>query len=307
MSVDMHAVATDCRGVLLSPLTKKNAALSCVSNTQRRRPRCRSFLLSPATYTQIPTRMPKKAGSKRRKPDDADMASASADASAASSSPLSEFEPGEVIKEEASFRVVEGQLKGVRTLLKVKRQEAEVPLPAESSLPWTLQSESGAEYSYYTAHTTAVVATDYSVEVISPASDAKVDRERPQKTAYFEESAALYTSVSQPIIEAQLAKDEAKIKAKLGEGVAIQSKIGWLVSLRTLTRPSALSRNFSLIGLYGSQHNVLCGAKETERVLHDDDMFLMNVDTKWATHPDCNTTPRAVRLHRHALSTLRCA
>ena len=170
------------------------------------------------------------AGTKRPAAPDAD---ASADDSA--SSPLAKFVANEVIKEDTSFRVVEGQLKGVRTLLKMKRQEAEVPLPAEASLPWQLQSESGAEYSYYSAWTTAVVATDYSVEVISPASDAKVDRERPQKTAYFEESGALYTSATQPIIEAQLAKDAAKIQAKLGEGVPIQSKIGWLVSLGAAT------------------------------------------------------------------------
>ena len=38
--------------------------------------------------------------------------------------------------------------------------------------------------------------------------------------------------------------------------------------------------------------DVLSGAKERERVLHTDDTFLMNVDTKWATHPDCNSSPR---------------
>ena len=60
------------------------------------------------------------------------------------------------------------------------------------------------------------------------ASDAKVDRERPQKSAYFEESAELYAEVSRPLIEAQLAKDEAKLRAKLGASDTIHSKIGWL-------------------------------------------------------------------------------
>eukprot|EP01043_Picozoa_sp_COSAG02_P010910 COSAG02_NODE_394_length_23152_cov_13.232204_13_plen_333_part_00 len=181
--------------------------------------------------------------------------------------PFAEFQPTEVIHEEASFRVVEGQLKGVRTLLKVRRQEPVVPMPPVTELPWQLQSESGAEYSYYSATASATVSAEYAVEMISPASDAKVDRERPQRSYYVEESAAAYAAVSRPLIEAQLSKDEAKLRAKLAESDPIHSRIGWL-------------------------HNVLSGAKETERVLHADDNFLMNVDTKWATHPDCNSTPR---------------
>ena len=136
-----------------------------------------------------------------------------------------------------------------------------------AELPWQLQSESGAEYSYYSATRSAVVSTEYAVEMISPASDAKIDRERPQKSFYIEESAETYAAVSRPLIEAQLSKDEAKLRAKLSDRDVIHSRIGWL-------------------------HNVLSGAKERERVLHTDDTFLMNVDTKWATHPDCNSSPR---------------
>eukprot|EP01043_Picozoa_sp_COSAG02_P008293 COSAG02_NODE_263_length_26627_cov_47.198168_2_plen_607_part_00 len=186
---------------------------------------------------------------------------------ASDANPLAEFQTTEVIREEASFRAVEGQLKGVRTLLKVRRQEPEVPMPPVAELPWELKSESGAEYSYYSATSSAVVTTDYTVEMISPASDAKVDRERPQKSYYVEESAETYAAVSRPLIEAQLSKDEAKLRAKLADSDLIHSRIGWL-------------------------HNVLSGAKEKERVLHTDDNFLMSVDTKWATHPDCNSTPR---------------
>jgi m7GpppX diphosphatase len=181
--------------------------------------------------------------------------------------PLAEFQTTDVIHEEPSFRVVEGQLKGVRTLLKVRRQQPEVPMPPVTELPWQLQSESGAEYSYYNATASAAVSTEYAVEMISPASDAKVDRERPQKSYYVEESPETYAAVSRPLIEAQLSRDEAKLRSKLADSDLIHSRIGWL-------------------------HNVLSGAKETERVLHADDNFLMNVDTKWATHPDCNSTPR---------------
>ena len=183
-------------------------------------------------------------------------------------SPLADFQTTEVIREESGFCAVAGELKGVRTLLKVRRQEPEVSMPTVvAELPWQLQSESGAEYSYYSATRSAVVSTEYAVEMISPASDAKIDRERPQKSFYIEESAETYAAVSRPLIEAQLSKDEAKLRAKLSDRDVIHSRIGWL-------------------------HNVLSGAKERERVLHTDDTFLMNVDTKWATHPDCNSSPR---------------
>jgi m7GpppX diphosphatase len=216
--------------------------------------------------------MSKRSAAEAQLPEAAEAGAAAA-ATTPAASALADFKPTEVIHEEPSFRVVEGELKGVRTLLKVKRQQPEVSMPPESGLPWQLQSESGAEYSYYSATCTDVVSTDFTVEMISPASDAKVDRERPQKSAYFEESAELYAEVSRPLIGAQLAKDEAKLRAKLGASDTIHSKIGWL-------------------------HNVLSGSKEAERVLHSDDTFLMNVDTKWATHPDCNSTPRT-QWHGH--------
>ena len=213
---------------------------------------------------------------KKRKAPAASEAHSPTDAS-----PLAQFQTTEVIHEEASFRVVEGQLKGVRTLLKVRRQQPEVPMPLVTELPWQLKSESGAEYSYYNATASATVSTDYAVEVISPASDAKVDRERPQKSYYVEESAETYAAVSRPLIEAQLSNDEAKLRSKLAGSDPIQSRIGWL-------------------------HNVLSGAKETERVLHSDGDFLMIVDSKWATHPDCSSTPREEWLGHPSTDELYC-
>lgn len=197
---------------------------------------------------------------------------------------LSGFKRQEVIKDtDPGFRVVVGDMGGVRTLLKTRRVDAEVPIPPEENLPWQLSSESGAEYSYYSARVSARVSTDYSVEVISPASDAKIERERPQATAYFAETYSLYSSVVAPLIEVGLAKDEAKLRQKqrIPASEHVRSRVGWI-------------------------HNVLSGAKEVERMLYSDDTMLLNVDTKWSSHPDCSNTPREHWLGHPSTDHLYC-
>lgn len=197
---------------------------------------------------------------------------------------LSGFKRQEVIKDtDPGFRVVVGDMGGVRTLLKTRRVDAEVPIPPEENLPWQLSSESGAEYSYYSARVSARVSTDYSVEVISPASDAKIERERPQATAYFAETYSLYSSVVAPLIEVGLAKDEAKLRQKqrILASEHVRSRVGWI-------------------------HNVLSGAKEVERMLYSDDTMLLNVDTKWSSHPDCSNTPREHWLGHPSTDHLYC-
>ncbi|GAX26377.1 m7GpppX diphosphatase [Fistulifera solaris] len=52
--------------------------------------------------------------------------------------------------------------------------------------------------------------------------------------------------------------------------------------------------------------NVLSGEKEKERCLLDTQHFLVNVDTKWRSHPDPKTTSREVWYQHEAVDDLYC-
>ena len=137
---------------------------------------------------------------------------------------------------------------------------------------WQLRSESGAEYSYWTARVArnwlarawASVGArlglgdggggaSYTCELIHPASDAQVARHSPAPAlAMVLESAAQYVALHKPLIEAAVARGSLR----------------WI-------------------------DNVVAGVKERERLLLDHAAFVLNIDTKWKSHPDAKTVPRA--------------
>lgn len=127
----------------------------------------------------------------------------------------------------------------------------------------SLKSESGAEYAFYdcfmspwSSFLRGLGAHNYSLEVIAPASQRTIKRSRATKSAMVTETAEMHASKTAPFID------------------------------------EILSRGNSLTWLF----NVLSKEKEAERVLYEDgdqeNGFLMNVDTKWRTHPDVTTVPR---------------
>lgn len=132
---------------------------------------------------------------------------------------------------------------------------------------FSLTSESGAEYSYYTAsektwwqnpwgfffqQIRSNSKEAFKVELISPASERQIERSLPSPAmALVEETPDMYKSIVQPYIET----------------VVAGGSLAWI-------------------------QNVVDGTKEAERLLLQDDDFVLNVDTKWRTHPDAHTVPR---------------
>jgi len=125
------------------------------------------------------------------------------------------------------------------------------------SLEARLASYSGAEYAYYTCRAALIsligapaLRPAFNLEVIAPASEKQIARSRPQPGVLIEESPQLYRDAVKPYID------------------------------------SLDPRSVSWIG------NVLNMSKERERVLFNDantdDGFLLNIDTKWKSHPDPN-------------------
>ncbi|CAM9675794.1 unnamed protein product [Ectocarpus sp. 4 AP-2014] len=181
------------------------------------------------------------------------------------------FEPEEVLKDEDDGRVVtflgrfawqkEGEVALVKLIAK--------PLSLSglkdniSRLSVQLKSESGAEYAFYNCSMSlwytflrGLEGNSYSLEVVAPASERTVNRNRPVTTAMLTETAEMHASVTGPHMD-----------RIVGDG----KSLSWLF-------------------------NVLSKEKEAERVLYEDEDpehgFLLNIDTKWRTHPDISTVPR---------------
>jgi m7GpppX diphosphatase len=147
----------------------------------------------------------------------------------------------------------------------VELSASRVPLASGlvASLELALSSYSGAEYAYYKGRsslsrliTNPELRAAFALEVISPASEKQIARSRPQPGSFVIETPGLYNAVVAPYISSLDPRS-----------------VSWI-------------------------EKVLDLSKERERVLHNNTDaatgFLLNVDTKWKTHPDCNV-PVAAR------------
>ena len=146
-----------------------------------------------------------------------------------------------------------------------------------SSFDFCLSSESGAEYSYYDAvpktsrggggffqvlsslfptsqqqQPTSSPAAVFRVELISPASERQIRRAMPIPGIHMIEETP---ELYQSVVAPYI------------ESVVNSGQLSWI-------------------------DNVISGKKEKERLLLDTEHYILNVDTKWKTHPDANVVPR---------------
>jgi len=156
-----------------------------------------------------------------------------------------------------------------------------------------LKSESGAEYSYYTAKPsrsrscnllyalspenakesiTSLVSTasdafgSFDVELISPANERQISRAMPSLgSTLIHETPELYQRIVQPYIQS----------------IVDGGSLNWII-------------------------NVVQVKKEQERILVNHDEFIVNIDTKWRTHPPPLTTTREEWYGHKSVEDLYC-
>ena len=151
-----------------------------------------------------------------------------------------------------------------------------------SKLDFTLTSESGAEYSYYTAtgkswwkfpfenllglHAQKAGTASYNVELISPVSERQIQRSLPAPSmSLIEETPEFYKASVEPFIES----------------IVKSGSLSWI-------------------------ENVVQGKKEVERLLFSNDDYIINIDTKWRSHPDAKTVPREAWYEHKSVEDLYC-
>jgi len=109
-------------------------------------------------------------------------------------------------------------------------------------------------------------AGSFTVELISPATDRQIQRASP--------------SPSMVLIEETPEMYEAVTKPHI-EAIVAGGSLSWL-------------------------KNIIDGTKESERLLYDHEEYIVNIDTKWRSHPDPRTVPREEWLHHPSTADLYC-
>jgi len=137
---------------------------------------------------------------------------------------------------------------------------------------YTVKSESGAEYSYYSAAPSSSKSNNtnafgaFDVELISPATKRQISRAMPNLgSTLIHETPELYQTVVQPYIHS------------IVEG----NSLSWI-------------------------QNVIQVKKEKERLIVNSDQFIVNIDTKWRTHPPPLSTPRSEWYNHPSVKDLYC-
>mmetsp|Transcript_11249 Transcript_11249/g.18591 ORF Transcript_11249/g.18591 Transcript_11249/m.18591 type:complete len:386 (-) Transcript_11249:74-1231(-) len=141
-----------------------------------------------------------------------------------------------------------------------------------------LSSDSGEEYSYYTASLEHAKrdpkeneemisdAGSFSVELISPAAPNQISRAMPSLGhVLIEETPQMYLQCTKPYIQT----------------VVDSGSISWIKNLVEVK-------------------------KEKERLLVNHDDFIINIDTKWRSHPPPLTTPREEWMNHPSTVDLYC-
>ncbi|KAL9186083.1 hypothetical protein ACHAXT_005321 [Thalassiosira profunda] len=141
---------------------------------------------------------------------------------------------------------------------------------------FSLTSESGAEYSYYEArpNSDAKLATDAATE-------------HDNCTESFASAAAFKLgSFDVELITPASARQVSRAMPSLGHVLVHETPEMYNTVVKPYIQSIVDSGSLSWIT------NIIELKKEKERLLANDDNFIVNVDTKWRTHPPPLTTPR---------------
>lgn len=172
---------------------------------------------------------------------------------------------------------------------------------------YTLKSESGAEYGYYAARPTAGLGVSSGAVDITGEGGRKRGREptprRPADAAASDliaAAAADFGAFDVELISPASARQISRAMPSLGHVLVVETPEMYDAVVRPFIRSVVDGGSLSWL------QNVIDGKKERERLLVDDEDFIVNVDTKWRSHPPPLTTPRSEWRDHPAVADLYC-
>ena len=167
---------------------------------------------------------------------------------------------------------------------------------------YVLKSESGAEYSYYCASPTLL-----STEVTSNTSGDDVNEPKKHKpdpstsaSSIVHAAISNYGAFDVELITPASAQQIFRAMPNLGSILIHETP--QLYNMIVKPYIQSLLDNGCLSWI----QNVIEVKKEKERLLVNHDEFIVNIDTKWRTHPPPLTTPREEWINHPSTSDLYC-
>jgi m7GpppX diphosphatase len=166
-----------------------------------------------------------------------------------------------------------------------------------SQYDFELTSESGAEYSYY--HATPKLLEDDLWSIVSRAWRRVAPSSSTTATSITPAATSLGPMQS---VFISPASDRQIQRASPSPSMSLIQESPLLYNQVTKPYIQSMQESGSLSWI----ENILSGKKEKERALLDTEDFLLNVDTKWRSHPNPKDTPREEWYRHEATSDLYC-
>ena len=166
-----------------------------------------------------------------------------------------------------------------------------------SNYDFHLTSESGAEYSYYDATPKSASTWGALVQSIGRfVSFASTASRSTTTTSNRFVMGPLQSVLISPASDRQIQRASPSPAVSLIQETP--------VLYETVTKPYIQSIKES--GSLSWIENILSGQKERERLLLDTHDYILNIDTKWRSHPDPKTTPRETWYKHESVADLYC-
>lgn len=200
--------------------------------------------------------------------------------------------PVESLSEEEKHNLDEEQIKAKQELRKQEETEhSEKVLHFLSKFDWRCTSESGAEYSYHEVFPKIIVAGEEE-----EASKKRAKTERAQEVPYERNSGLFNAELVFPASERQISR------AMPSPSMSMVYETPEIY--QAVTKP--FIDNIVASGSLSWLKNIVEIKKEKERLLHDGDGWILNIDTKWRTHPDTLAVPRDEWIQHKSTMDLYC-
>ena len=172
-----------------------------------------------------------------------------------------------------------------------------------SKFDWRMTSESGAEYSFHEAFAKPTRATSDEDDNSKEPTMKKLKIEDSKTTC--DESAAGITGKHNAVFKAELvypASERQLARAMPSPGFAMILETPAIY--QTVTKP--FIDNIVSSGSLSWLQNIVEVKKEKERILWNAPGWILNIDTKWRTHPDALTVPRSDWFKHESTADLYC-
>ena len=162
-----------------------------------------------------------------------------------------------------------------------------------------LKSESGAEYSYYIAKPKDSLEASNTAAGFN-GSNSTTTRHETDNDFGLQEAKAAFGSFDVELISPASTAQISRAMPTLGHVLIHETPDMYTSVVKPYIQSVVDGGSLSWIT------NVIELKKETERLLFNNDQFVINIDTKWRTHPPPLTTPREEWRNHPSVEDLYC-